>query len=149
MPQEIKVNINIDGIWNPVKEGEKLRGFYHESFTFPGDKFDTPVYVISNDFDRSVAVNAYSVIERAFDRIPVGAFVSITYLGTKNTSQNNTYKDFSITAFKLEESEIKEWRNKVNLDVNLKERDNSVDSTQKPASQPDSPADDADDDLPF
>ena len=138
MPKEINISIPLSTIWKPETEGESVRGFYQDKTEFSASKYDSSVYLIGYDGGLCCAVNSSAVLERAFDRIPIGAFVQITFEGFKNGSKYQ-YRSYDVKAWNLDEDEREEWNAKVSIPEDTQ-------GSEKPASKPEN---ENNDDLPF
>jgi len=138
MAKQINISIPLSTIWKPEKEGESVRGFYQDKTEFNNSQYDSACYLIGYDGGLCCAVNSSAVLERAFDRIPLGAFVQITYEGKKNGLKYQ-YHSYDVKAWNLDENERERWNSKVSIPEDKK-------GAEKPASEPQS---ENTDDLPF
>ena len=143
MAKQIDISIPISTIWKPENAGDSVRGFYRDQTTFQNSKYEKPVYLIGFKDGKCCAVNGDAVVKRAFDRIPVGAFVQITFEGMKNGDKYQ-YRSYDVKAWQIEDSEVEKFNAKVSIPL-----DNEGDLGQSSKASEENSINDKDDDLPF
>lgn len=81
--------------WN-YESSPKIEGVYLDKLKYDGKFGPTELYVLDVN-GVNYAVYTLTTLKNQFDRVPIGSYVWIEYLGEKQSKNTNrTFKDFKV-----------------------------------------------------